>query len=199
MKRAKTLTYSVILKYIQSLNFNKRKTEDQILASLSTLEFDEFLKYNDNYDSYSLLIPVKELENEISNQPKNYASNPELTKLCGSLNSELDIGKLKDLLLKQILKLPQTFNDLIEGLVDNKKLYGYQSCPCRLASGKRDLDRDLICPCDYAPHDVKEYGACYCNLYMRLDFHETINKEYINVPERRPTEKEQAVFEWLNK
>lgn len=93
----------------------------------------------------------------------------------------------------------QTFNDLIEGLVDNKKLYGYQSCPCRLASGKRDLDRDLICPCDYAPHDVKEYGACYCNLYMRLDFHETINKEYINVPERRPIEKEQAVFEWLNK
>ena len=91
-----------------------------------------------------------------------------------------------------------TFNDLIDGLVDNFQKYGYQSCPCRLASGNRALDRALICPCDYAPLDVKEHGACYCNLYMRTDFYETIKKDYINVPERRPIEKENAVLEYFN-
>lgn len=100
---------------------------------------------------------------------------------------------------KWILNKDQnTFNELIDGLVVNKKRYGYQSCPCRLASGKRDLDRDLICPCEYAPLDVKEYGACYCNLYMRVDFYKTIKKEFVPVPERRPIEKEKAVLEFFN-
>ena len=92
-----------------------------------------------------------------------------------------------------------TFTNLIDGLVENKKKYGYQSCPCRLASGNRDLDRDLICPCDYAKLDIKEFGACYCNLYMRKDFYETIKKDYVIVPERRPIEKEKAVLEFFNK
>ena len=92
-----------------------------------------------------------------------------------------------------------TFNNLIDGLVDNKRNLGYQSCPCRLASGNRDLDRDLICPCDYASQDVKEYGACYCNLYMREDFYETIKKDYVLVPERRPAEKEKAVLDFFKK
>ena len=91
-----------------------------------------------------------------------------------------------------------TFNDLIDGLVENKSNYGYQSCPCRLASGNRDLDRDLICPCDYASLDVKEHGACYCNLYLSKDFYETVKKDYILVPERRPIEKEEAVLKYLN-
>lgn len=91
----------------------------------------------------------------------------------------------------------QTLGDLIEGLIDNKNSYGYQSCPCRLASGKRDLDRDLICPCDYAPPDIKEYGACYCNLYLNPDFYER-NVDFIVVPERRPIEKENAALEYIN-
>ncbi|TFG01514.1 MAG: ferredoxin:thioredoxin reductase [Promethearchaeota archaeon] len=92
----------------------------------------------------------------------------------------------------------QTLDDLIDGLVDNKKNHGYQSCPCRLACGNRELDRDLICPCDYAPPDIKEYGACYCNLYMRPDFYETIEKKYVLVPERRPVEKEKAALDYIN-
>ncbi|TFF88347.1 MAG: ferredoxin:thioredoxin reductase [Promethearchaeota archaeon] len=92
----------------------------------------------------------------------------------------------------------QTLQDLIDGLVDNKKNLGYQSCPCRFACGKRELDRDLICPCEYAPADVKEYGTCYCNLYMRKDFYETIDQEYVQVPERRPIEKEEAALDYVN-
>ena len=98
-----------------------------------------------------------------------------------------------------INKDQSTLNELIDGLVKNKKTYRYQSCPCRLASGNRDLDRDLICPCDYASDDVMEFGACYCNLYLRIDFYETIKAEFVNIPERRPIEKENAVLDYFNK
>ena len=90
-----------------------------------------------------------------------------------------------------------TLNDLIEGLVDNKKRYGYQSCPCRLASGNRDLDRDLICPCEYAKPDIEQYRACYCNLYTRKDFKE-LDVIFVAVPERRPVEKERDVLDYIN-
>ncbi len=78
--------------------------------------------------------------------------------------------------------------DLIEALITNKDRYGYMVCPCRLAAGDRDKDRDIICPCDYREPDVKEFGSCYCNLYVSKEWNTgSIKKEY--VPERRPPEK----------
>jgi len=61
---------------------------------------------------------------------------------------------------------PGFLNDLLEGLKTNEERYGYPSCPCRMASGFFDLDRDIICPCDYRDPDVEEHGACYCSLYV---------------------------------
>jgi ferredoxin-thioredoxin reductase catalytic subunit len=61
-------------------------------------------------------------------------------------------------------------------------------CPCRLASGDKERDRDIICPCAYRAEDVAEYGSCYCNLYVSKEWLEgDIPKQY--VPERRPVEK----------
>jgi len=78
--------------------------------------------------------------------------------------------------------------DLLEGLRKNEERYGYPSCPCRLATGNLDVDRDIICPCDYRDPDVAEYGTCYCALYMRKDLYE--GKTAIDpIPERRPPEK----------
>jgi len=79
-------------------------------------------------------------------------------------------------------------DDLIEALITNKDRYGYMSCPCRLASGDREHDRDIICPCVYRAPDVEEYGSCYCNLYVSREWlEEKIPHTY--VPERRPPEK----------
>ena len=50
--------------------------------------------------------------------------------------------------------------DLIRGLIMNEKRYGYLSCPCRLASGKKNKDLDIICPCDYRDIDLAEFGTC---------------------------------------
>lgn len=75
--------------------------------------------------------------------------------------------------------------ELLEGLLINKERYGYMSCPCRLASGDREKDRDIICPCVYREDDVREYGSCYCNLYVSKEWNEDrIPHSY--VPERRP-------------
>ncbi len=51
--------------------------------------------------------------------------------------------------------------DLLDGLLINRERYGYMCCPCRLASGNRDWDRDIICPCVYREEDLREYGRCY--------------------------------------
>ena len=78
--------------------------------------------------------------------------------------------------------------ELLEGLLRNKERYGYSVCPCRLASGERADDKDIICPCVYRAPDVAEYGSCYCNLYVSPAWNdETIEHAY--VPERRPPEK----------
>ena len=78
--------------------------------------------------------------------------------------------------------------DLLNALMVNKQRYGYMACPCRLASGSRENDKDIICPCVYRAPDVEEYGSCYCNLYVSQEWNEEkIPREF--VPERRPPEK----------
>ncbi len=78
--------------------------------------------------------------------------------------------------------------ELLESLLLNKERYGYMACPCRLACGDKEQDKDIICPCEYRAADLEEFGACYCGLYMSeaLNSYE-IESEY--VPERRPPEK----------
>jgi ferredoxin-thioredoxin reductase catalytic chain len=78
--------------------------------------------------------------------------------------------------------------DLLKGLLTNKERYGYMSCPCRLASGNYEKDKDIICPCVYRVADVKEFGSCYCNLYVSKDWNEE-KMPHFYVPERRPPEK----------
>jgi ferredoxin-thioredoxin reductase catalytic subunit len=79
-------------------------------------------------------------------------------------------------------------NELLEALLLNKERYGYMCCPCRLASGDRDNDSDIICPCAYRAEDVREYGSCYCNLYVSREWNEGKVLE-VYVPERRPPDK----------
>jgi ferredoxin-thioredoxin reductase catalytic subunit len=84
---------------------------------------------------------------------------------------------------------PDMVMELMEGLLRNKERYGYMSCPCRLASGDREKDRDIICPCVYREPDVAEYGSCYCGLYVSEDWNDN-QMEHRFVPERRPPEKQ---------
>lgn len=74
---------------------------------------------------------------------------------------------------------------LADGLTKNFNRYGYYSCPCRDAAGKREKDRDIICPCEYCRPDQEEYGHCYCGLYLTPEF---FGREIppSSISERRP-------------
>ena len=74
--------------------------------------------------------------------------------------------------------------DLVKGLLINEKRYGYQACPCRLATGKKSDDLDIICPCDYRDPDLDEYGTCYCGLYVSQEIIDG-KRRLGSIPERR--------------
>jgi len=84
--------------------------------------------------------------------------------------------------------------ELLESLLVNEARYGYQACPCRLATGKRGEDLDIICPCDYRDADIIDCGACYCGLYVSKDIFE--GKGGLKpIPERRKFKKEGVIME----
>jgi ferredoxin-thioredoxin reductase catalytic chain len=87
---------------------------------------------------------------------------------------------------------PDLLHMFLEGLKINEDRYGYPSCPCRLATGNFEIDRDIICPCDYRDPDVAEFGACYCRLYVTKAVYESQNLP--DVPERRPMEKQARAY-----
>jgi len=89
---------------------------------------------------------------------------------------------------------PELLQMLLEGLKTNEERYGYPVCPCRLGTGSLELDRDIICPCDYRDPDVAQYGACYCRLYVTKAVFESQNLP--DVPERRPLEKQQRAYSY---
>ena len=87
---------------------------------------------------------------------------------------------------------PELLQGFLEGLKINEDRYGYPLCPCRLASGNFEYDRDIICPCDYRDPDVAQYGACYCRLYVNKQVYDS--KNLPEVPERRPLEKQARAY-----
>lgn len=79
--------------------------------------------------------------------------------------------------------------DLLRSLLTNEQRYGYRSCPCRLSSGNKREDLDIICPCDYRDPDLAEYGACYCALFVSKSIADG-KRDAEPIPERRSPEDE---------
>jgi ferredoxin-thioredoxin reductase catalytic chain len=73
---------------------------------------------------------------------------------------------------------------LVEGLLVNEERYGYRACPCRLATGEKQKDLDIICPCDYRDPDLSDWGSCYCALYVSDEVLQS-EQEIQSIPERR--------------
>lgn len=73
---------------------------------------------------------------------------------------------------------------LLEGLVLNTERYGYPFCPCRLATGNLNQDRDAICPCNVRDLDLHEFNTCFCGLYISREV--SMQKKTISsIPDRR--------------
>ncbi|MEO0094976.1 MAG: ferredoxin-thioredoxin reductase catalytic domain-containing protein [candidate division WOR-3 bacterium] len=112
---------------------------------------------------------------------KNLIIDEEVQKLFTKLNKEAEASGYH---LNPDIDFTK---QLVKSLIINQRRYGYQACPCRLASGRKEDDLDIICPCDYRDADILEYGACYCGLYVS----EKVLKgemQLQSIPERRPPE-----------
>ena len=119
---------------------------------------------------------------------KTVPTGEEISKLHERLKSEAESGGYH---LNPDLEFA---GDLLNGLLTNENRYGYRACPCRLASGQKSDDLDIICPCDYRDADVSEYGSCYCALYVSqtvLDGKQKVG----SIPERRPPPVERKKLE----
>lgn len=78
--------------------------------------------------------------------------------------------------------------NLCQGLLTNYRRYGFYSCPCRDSWGDPGKDKDIACPCTYSHEDIREYGQCYCGLFLSRDFAAS-GAVPASIPERRPVEK----------
>ena len=62
----------------------------------------------------------------------------------------------------------QAVSDLSNGVLENVRSNGAKYCPCRITSGEREKDLQLICPCNFkAQKTWKEYGECWCGLFVK--------------------------------
>ena len=104
----------------------------------------------------------------------------EVDKLYGKLNQEAETAGYH---LNPDVEFTK---NLARSLIINERRYGYQACPCRLASGNKPDDLDIICPCDYRDPDLNDYDACYCALYVSGAALKG-EKKIVSIPERRPS------------
>ena len=114
---------------------------------------------------------------------KRRISAEEVNRLYEKLRADAEAGGYH---LNPDIKMTR---ELMRGLLVNEKRYGYPSCPCRLASGNKEEDLDIVCPCDYRDPDLADYDACYCSLYVSREVADG-NKKPGSIPERRPPREE---------
>ena len=112
--------------------------------------------------------------------------------------SESEVNAFFDKLEKETKKSGYHLNPdnkftkaLLRSLLVNEKRYGYQVCPCRLATKVKSEDLDIICPCDYRDADLKEFDTCFCGLYVSGDVLAG-KKQAGSIAERRPPKNERS-------
>ncbi|MCX6650763.1 MAG: hypothetical protein NT131_03785 [Methanomassiliicoccales archaeon] len=59
---------------------------------------------------------------------------------------------------------------LSQGVLENLRNRGQRYCPCRITTGDRKKDLNLICPCNFLKQQTyKETGECWCGLFVKRD------------------------------
>lgn len=59
---------------------------------------------------------------------------------------------------------------VVKGLVMRKVKFGYAYCPCRLVTGDKEKDKNIICPCVYHGEEIERDGECHCNLFVSANY-----------------------------
>ncbi|MDD5649863.1 MAG: ferredoxin-thioredoxin reductase catalytic domain-containing protein [Candidatus Nanoarchaeia archaeon] len=56
---------------------------------------------------------------------------------------------------------------ILKGLENNRKKHGFPYCPCRIITGNKEKDREIICPCVYHRGEIEINGNCLCKLFWK--------------------------------
>lgn len=51
---------------------------------------------------------------------------------------------------------------VIKGLIKNKHQYSEYYCPCKIVTGDKETDKDIICMCK----EAREDHQCICGLFV---------------------------------
>lgn len=54
-------------------------------------------------------------------------------------------------------------------LSEMEATFGKRYCPCFEPSGDAQLDKKMLCPCEFIEDEIKEYGTCHCALFGSAD------------------------------
>lgn len=54
-------------------------------------------------------------------------------------------------------------------LSEMEATFGKRYCPCFEPSGDAELDKKMLCPCEFIDDEIEEYGTCHCALFGRAD------------------------------
>ena len=55
---------------------------------------------------------------------------------------------------------------VIKGLLKNKKAKGKLYCPCRIITGDKEKDKEIICPCVFHKKEIELEEHCKCFLFV---------------------------------
>jgi len=56
---------------------------------------------------------------------------------------------------------------VVKGLARNKQKFGVQYCPCRIRSGDKEKDSEIVCPCIYHKNEIETDGNCHCQFFFK--------------------------------
>ncbi len=63
---------------------------------------------------------------------------------------------------------------VIKGLLKNKEVHGELYCPCRIVTGDKEKDKEIICPCVFHKKEIKLEKHCKCFLFVAREKTETL-------------------------
>lgn len=64
---------------------------------------------------------------------------------------------------------PALVQKIIKLLEKNRQKHGEAYCPCRMVTGMKEADKNIICPCRYHEKEIRERGMCHCRLFVPAD------------------------------
>jgi ferredoxin-thioredoxin reductase catalytic chain len=56
---------------------------------------------------------------------------------------------------------------IVKGLLVREEKFGERYCPCRRATGDKEEDKKIICPCIYHKEEIEKDGQCQCSLFIK--------------------------------